>query len=251
MRSITMLRISLWLFCLAILAPGTHAADTLEVWDAGSGNFEMYSGFGGLGAATADQSIGSSMLLGWGVARRFSAYVGTALAADGNFDQTETELNLGAFGTVLDSDHLDLDVGLDMVAYGPGMTDMAVVPAFELNLDRAPDLAAFGSYLRGAARIAGRDIGGREIRRHVDFNLTFGSYLTVSPTRQLVLEYDLTFHDHPEPGTPDIEKGCLALGYNVLLSDRLELISEARLDIPQGDETTDLGLMLGVITALE
>ena len=100
------------------------------------------------------------------MARGFSAYVGTALAADGNFDQTETELDLGA-------------------------------------------------------------------------------------RRQLVLEYDITLHDRPEPGTPDVERGALALGYNVLLSDSLELITEARLDVPQFNESATLGLVVGVIPALD
>lgn len=245
-----MLRIIFCLVLLALRCGGARAADTLETWDAGVGNFEMYTGFDGLGSASPEQSLGSSMVLGWGVAHRFSAYVGTALATDGNFDQTETELDLGAFGTLHDSDHLDLDVGLDMVAFGPGLTRMALVPAFELNLDRSADLAAFGGYLRGAARIAGRDVGGREFRRHVDLSLTFGSYLTLGPRRQLVLEYDLTVHDRPEAGVPRTEHGALALGGNFLLQGDLELITEARLDLPQGEESGGLGLLVGVIAAL-
>jgi len=246
-----MLRSILTVGVMMVLASVAGAADTLEVWDAGTGNFEMYSGFGGVGATTAEQSIGSSMLLGWGVARGFSAYVSTALSADGNFDQTETELDLGAFGTVLDTDHLDLDLGLDMVAYGPGMSRMAVVPAFEVNLDHGPDLVSYGGFVRGAARMAGREVGGDEVRRHTDFNLTLGTYLTLSPRRQLVLEYDMTFHNKPEPGTPRVQRGAVALGYNVLLSQRLELISEARFQVPQEDRDGDLGLLVGVIAALE
>jgi hypothetical protein len=228
----------------------TEAADTLETWDAGAGNFEMYSGFEGVGAETLDQGLSSSLLVGWGVADRFSSYLGTSIATDGYFSSAETELDLGAFGTLYNSDHLDFDLGLNMTVSGPGMEQAAFVPAFELNLDHSPDLATYGFYTRGAAVINGGDPGDEELRRHVDWNFSFGSYYTLSPRQQVLLEYDITIHDEPEPGIPDIPRGAVALGYNALLNEDLELISEFRLDVPQGDEDYQVGFMLGVIATL-
>nr|MEE4269100.1 hypothetical protein [Candidatus Krumholzibacteria bacterium] len=226
------------------------AADTLETWDHGAGNFEMYSGFGGLGNDAESQSVDSSLLIGWGVADRFSSYLSTSLSSNGYLTSAESELNLGAFGTLHDSDHLDFDLGLDMIVSGPGMTEASVVPAFEINLDRTPDLGSYGLYLRGAAILAGAQYGEDELRRHVDLGLTVGTYYTLSAHQQVLLEYDITVHDEPEPGIPDVERGALALGYNALLHDNLELISEARLNIPQGDEDVEFGFTLGIIATL-
>ncbi len=116
--------------CVIILAVAhsVRAADTLETWDTGAGNFEMYSGFGGLGNDAESQIVDSSLLIGWGVADRFSSYLSTSLSSNGYFTSAESELNLGAFGTLHDSDHFDFDLGLDMIVSGPGMTEAAVVP---------------------------------------------------------------------------------------------------------------------------
>lgn len=242
--------ISLSLMGMMLICGSVDAADTIETWEAGAGNFEMYSGFEGVGSSTSDQAFASAMLMGWGVANRFSAFVGVSLTADGYFASAESELGLGAFATLYDSDHLDFDLGLDMVVSGPGMNEAVMVPGFEINLDRTPDLSSFGLYLRGAAPIAGGKYDDDEIRRHVDLRFTAGTYFTLSPTQQILLQYDITVHDEPEPGVPDVERGALALGYNAILNDSLELISEAWLDVPQGDESYHLGLMVGVIATL-
>ena len=49
---------------------------------------------------------------------------------------------------------------------------------------------------------------------------------------------------------PDMEVGALALGYNATVHEHIELIHEASLDIPQGDEQVGVGLMFGVLTTL-
>jgi len=64
---------------LTILTPQSRAADTLETWDTGAGNFELYSAVDGVGETVADQAVAGAMVMGWGVARRFSAYLATAM----------------------------------------------------------------------------------------------------------------------------------------------------------------------------
>lgn len=241
-----------WLFLVSLVLCVGNAlgADTVETWEVGAGNFELFSEFQGVGSTAPDQGVASAMLMGWGVANRFSAFAATGVSAAGNLSSAEAEIVLGAFGTPYDSDHLDFDLGLDMIASGPGLKEALIVPAFEINLDRTPDLSSVGLYLRGAAEIAGGEFGGDEVHRHVDLAFTLGSYFTLSPSQQILLQYNLTVHDEPEPGIPDVERGALALGYNAMLSDILELVSEVWLDIPQDDEDAHLGLKVGIIAAL-
>lgn len=238
------------LVSFVLFAGDALGADTVETWEAGTGNFELFSEFAGVGSAASDQGLASAVLLGWGVANRFSAFAATAVSADGNLANAEPELILGAFATPYESKHLDFDLGLDMVAFGPGLQEAMIVPAFEINLDRTPDLSTMGLYLRGAAKIAGGDADIDEVHRHVDLAFTLGSYFTLSPSQQILLQYDIVVHDEPEPGVPDVERGALALGYNAMLNDSLELITEAWLDVPQNDEDAHLGLRVGIIATL-
>jgi hypothetical protein len=243
-----LLLVATWL--LAVCDP-VPAADTIETFDPGAGDVELASQLEGVGRAGTDQALGSAMLLGYGLAERFSAYVASSLSADGSLAGAQTELNLGAFGTPLDTDHLDLDLILDLILAGTGMGGWTVAPALELNLDREPDLAAYGLYLRAAAAIAPRAAGPeRAGGRQLDLGLSLGSYWSPSPRAQLLLEVDATVHEEPDPGAPALERGAVALGLNLLLGENLELITETRYDLPQRGEVGSAGFMVGVIATL-
>ena len=235
---------------LTILATPALPADTLETWDQGAGNFELYSALDGIGKTVADQAVAGAMVMGWGVANRFSAYLATFMSADGYLTGAETQLNLGVFGTPVDTDHFDVDLLLDMRVGGDEMNEAVVMPAVELNLDRAPDLSAYGLYFRGSAEIAGRETELGQPERHVDLGLTLGTYVTLSSRHQLLLQYEATVHDNPGPETRKFEHGAVALGYNALLGDNLELITETRVGIAQGHGQAALGFMVGFIATL-
>lgn len=233
---------------MALTATSLHAADTVEVFEAGVGNLELYGGFDGIGCGADDQCAMGDMLLGWGLTPRFSAYLGTTMQANGYLAGGETEWAFGALGTLRDGDHLDLDVTLDLRTVGSPDGRFTVSPGFELNLDRAPDLAAYGVYLRGGVSIAGEqaDTGPR---RATDLVVTLGTYLSLSPDAQLLLEVDAAEVDEFGGGHA-WEYGAVALGYNVTLGPTLELVNQVTIDIPQDGETSSLGFMVGVIAAL-
>lgn len=236
------------LVVLAMIAPLAHAADTTEPFDAGVGNFEMYGAFAGADQPAGEQTVAGDMLLGWGLTPRFSAYLGTTMQANGYLTGGETEYALGAFGTVFDSDHVDLDLCLNLRMVGSDDGRFTVSPGFELNLDRAPDLAAHGLYLRGNVSIAGTQTDGGP-RRATDLAFSVGSYLALSPSQQLLLEVDLAMVDEFD-GSHAWEYGAVALGYNTALTAGLELVNQVSWDIPQHGDGTGLGFMMGVIAAL-
>src|SRR3989339_358997 len=56
-------------WCLAAATP-VLPADTIETWDAGSGDIDFYLMMDGMGQDAASQGVAGDMLLGWGVAGR-------------------------------------------------------------------------------------------------------------------------------------------------------------------------------------
>lgn len=243
-------RIRLAGLIVLLLAVPAAAIDTIETWAAGDGNLELYSGIDGVGHSGADQALAGAMLMGWGVTNRFAAYLATAMESDGYFTDAETELNLGVFGTPLDTDHVDVDLLLDMRVSGHGMNDAFVVPAAELNLDRDPDLGSYGVFLRGGAEIGGTEDANGHRSRHVDLGFDLGAYYSLSPDHQLLVRYDATVHDKADPEKSGFEHGSVALGYNALLGDTVELITEAGMGIAQAGTASSLGFMVGFIATL-
>ncbi len=236
---------------LLLLALPVVAADTIETWDQGAANFEVYSGAGGLGAAEADQSIFGAAVLGWGVAERFSAYLATTLSADSFLANSETTLGFGVFGTPLDSEHVDLDIGLGMAATGPGLSQAVVAPFWEVNLDQLADLGSYGMYLRGVTEVFGTKTACNKPSRSFDVHLTLGSYYSVNSQRQWFLEYEVTIHEDPRAGDSELKAGLVHVGYNALLNDNLELITDVQVDIPYGDEDATLGFFVGIVATIE
>ena len=227
----------------------TRAADTYETWDAGATNFEVYSLVDGVGLTQEDQGFAGDMVVGWGLVDRFSAYFATTLESNGAMTSAEPAMTMGVFGTPVNTDHFDLDLALDVTLAGEGMSEPTIGPTLELNYDADPGMATWGLYTRSGLATYGSEREDVNVR-HTDLALTVGTYWTLAPDRQLLLEYDAMVHDKIDIDNRRFEHGALALGFNTMIAGNLELISEVRVDIPQADESSSLGLMLGVISTM-
>jgi len=244
---------SLLVSAAARLAAAPHAfcVDTVEIWDVGATDVDFYMGIDGLRNGRAERAVFGDIMLGYGLTDRLSAYLGTCMEGDGYLSNSATGLYFGLFGTALDSDHFDLDLFLDISGDGSGQLQLA--PAIELNYDVAPDLAAWGAYLRAGSPIYGRsepETENHDSAQH--FETTFGSYWTATESTQLLVEYDMVFHPNPAAGERDLEIGGIALGFNYYLGDEsgIELINQLTLDLPQGGESLSAGVMFGMIASL-
>jgi hypothetical protein len=80
--------------------------------------------------------------------------------------------------------------------------------------------------------------------------MTVGAYWSLDERRQLLIEFDATAHDHAEGPESGYEVGGVAVGYNVMLHDTLELINQVRIDLPQSGEKAATGFMVGLIATL-
>lgn len=223
------------------------AADTVETFDLGVSDVELYAGFDGLGAPVPERGIGVETLIGAGLAERLSSYVAAALVADPTLSAGEAGIAAGIFGTPVDGARVDLDLLLELAADGPNLSTLHTVPTVELNLD----FRRVGLYLR-----AGADIYGSIAEETADHEsppasavlfYTPGLYVSLGDRHQLLLEYHgaVTITDAPNP-----TRGGVALGWNVTLNHRVELINEIGLTLPDGPDTPlSASLYLGLIAS--
>ena len=230
------------------VAPAS-AIDTVETFGKGEGDLEFYAGLDGLGAGAPDQAMGGSVVMGWGVAERLSAYATTGLVADGAMANAAANVGLGVFGTPLDTDHVDLDLLLDIC--WPGGGDPAcVAPGIELNLDAEPDLATWGVFLDATAGVSWHAPEASSPERRVDWALGAGLYRSLGAGRQVLLRYDATVEDPPGDGAATFTHGGLALGFNAMLGDTMELVAEARTGFGHDGDPATIGFMVGFVATL-
>ncbi len=268
--------------CMAsyLLGTAVYAADTTETFDPGASDFEFYAGVDGIGKGKYEKTVSAEALLGYGLMERFSGYLAAGGEANERFGDGAGWVGLGIFGTPVDTDHFDLDLMLDA---GFGASDFSLAPSLELNIDLDPEMRTWGMYVRVSENFMGRDetpdaepgeidcesvydtqSGGRTIvcaqqpdeTADPKFELapvtgvTVGTYYTISEKHQLLLEYDMAFANNPAKDEEDTEIGGVALGYNVVLSDSIEMINQLFFDIPQDGEDFSLGISLGIVATM-
>ncbi len=229
----------------------TQAADTVETWDVGATNVDVYMGSENLGHTRQEGVIFGDILLGYGLAERFSAYIGTTLQADRTLGQSDHQHYLGLFGTPLDSDHVDLDLFLDFTGSNSGLT---ITPVFELNLDRDPDMSSYGIYLRTGMVFSHIPVdpevadSADEVGTVVELNP--GVYWSLAPGSQVFLEYNTGYLPSPAADQDNWTVGHMHLGFNQLLTESIELITEANWTLEKTNEKTAWGGFVGIIVGL-
>lgn len=80
--------------------------------------------------------------------------------------------------------------------------------------------------------------------------LTLGSYRALGDRHQVLIEYKLDLHPDPVSEQRGIELGAVAVGYNVHLTDSLELINEVYAEVSKAaGERIGCGIMTGFIAS--
>jgi hypothetical protein len=224
---------------LLVIAAEARGADTWEGWDPGPTNTEVYVGYSGLGLPLGEQGPGVEYLQGFGLGHSLSTFLSATMQVAG---ATRAGFAAGFFGTPVDTDHVDLDLILVLGQEWRRLDDFSAGAAFELNLDLAPDLSLWGGYLRGCVHMTGG--------RTVVLETILGTYLTLAGMHQLLLEADVSFLLSAAEMADAVEVGGIALGYNVLVHEAIELVTQVFLDIPQPGESVSSGVMVGLIWTL-
>ncbi len=231
-----------------------RAADTIETWDVGATDVDFYSGLDGMGLSRAEGSVFGDIMLGYGLVKGLSAYIGQKITGNTFFTGGSGTTYLGMFGTPIDTKHFDLDLFLGFDLGGTGYDEFGVTPMVELNFDLDPNRLSWGAYVRAGFRLHGHNLTQDEENpnweTHTTLATAVGTYYTIARRHQLLLEFDFAWKRLRHDDEREIEIGGVALGYNVTLSDRVELINQVLVDIPQSGEKTSVGFMTGFIFTL-
>ncbi len=231
-----------------------RAADTIETWGVGATDVDFYSGLDGVGLSRAEGSIFGDIMLGYGLVDGLSAYVGQKITGNTFFTGGSGATYLGLFGTPVDTNHFDLDLFLGFDLGGVGYDEFGVTPMVELNFDLDPNRLSWGAYVRAGFRLHGHNLSEDEQtpqwETHTTLATVLGTYYTIARSHQILLEFDFAWKRLRGADERELEIGGVALGYNVTLSDRIELIHQVYLDIPQSGETFNAGFMMGLIFTL-
>ncbi len=222
-----------------VIASEARAADTWEGWDPGPSNAEVHAGYSGIGLPGGEHGPGMEYLQGFGLGHTLSTFLSATVQAVG---ATRAGFAAGFFGTPVDTDHVDLDLILVLGQEWRRLEDLSAGAAFELNLDLAPDLSVWGVYLRGCIHMGGA--------LEASVEAILGTYVTLRQRHQILLQADATFVLNPDARADAADVGGIALGYNVLVHDAVELVTELILDVPRAGEALSAGVMLGVILTL-
>ena len=229
-----------------------HGADTVEPFDVGATDFELSAGVDGLGLGKTEKTVFGDVVLGYGILPRLSGYFQTTLSSNEYLADGAMGVAFGGYGTVVDTHHFDVDLFLD---FAGGEGDTAVSSSFELNLDGDPEMRSVGVYLRGGISFYGRDTGSGESETSDDeiasqLEATFGAYVTLGEFQQVLLEFDMLYRPDALDVEPSFDIGGVAMGYNVMLTDRLELINQVFVDVPRNDDPWGVGVSTGFIATM-
>lgn len=220
-----------------------RAADTVETFDPGLSNLELYLVYDGLTRSRRKRSLGLEWVAGYGIVPAFSVYVGARMQTVFAPVDLGGELMLGVLATPLDTRHFDLDLGLDLS--GPEPAQLSAAPNIELNFDAEDQLARWGTYARASLPVhGGGRLAGSRPTVAVDLELTFGAYSSVARGHQILLEHRLVVPAMSTPGSG------LALGYNVVCSEVFELLTEASVTFVDGYRLPDVAVLVGFVATV-
>lgn len=248
------------MFSLFVLAApsSAHAADTIEPFGEGATDLEIYAGMEDVAGSKDGRLLASELVVGYGLLDRVSLCLGTQLQSDAALGGGSAAVYLAAITTPLNTRHVDLDLVLQGTS-DSAMSSFEIAPLFELNVDSAPEMDGWGIYLRGSLPLFSRaapperDPGSAQASELATrFDWVIGAYLALASRHQILLEVDAAHELDPVPGARAHELGGVSLGYNIVLSDAIELVHELALDVPQqADERAAFAVTLGLITTLE
>lgn len=233
---------------MVLTASPAFAADTVEAYAPGEVSFEAYQSFEGFRNGRTDLTLGTEGLIGIGIAQYLSAQVGFSFSSNGYLAESDSGFSLTLLSTVLDGEKFDLDL---MLTADTG----AITPSIELNFDATE---RFGAYLRLAAPMSGGDKAAEDTKSgddapwelDVGLDIVPGIYFNVAEGHQLLLEgaFNLAWCD-AEDKSGNLDQWSLALGYNFMVTEKAEIVTEVKTFRPDGGDQ-EFGITVGVIGSL-
>jgi len=236
---------------LLTVSVSAWAVDTVEPFALGASDFELYAGSEGLGQGLSAVTFTEDAVLGYGLTERLSATLSGSVVSDRRHRVVEQAVSAGLYGTAVDSGLLDLDLFLAWGMVDDTSPRTELVTGLELNLE----LSEAGLFLTAFETFGGREqeaVTGSppDTERTFTTELGLGAFLDVAEGHQLLALFESSLEHVPEPGSSVTEGVGFALGYNVMVSDSLELINEVGVLVSSGDASSSFGLSSGFLATL-
>lgn len=256
-----------WIAGIAMGLSATSSAwalDTVEPYGKGVGDVELYAGYEGVRRPASERKVAASSILGYGVLDALNAYAVLGVGADGRLANGEGALALGLVGTPLDTNHVDLDLGLEAGLSGVGLGDFALTPCLELNFDTHPERSGFGIFLTAATALTSRiyDTTRRDGTTHTHHEIAAQTALSLGASYVFLERHELlaawtslvnanvACQENPARTEPRWEPGKAAIGYNVKISDEMEWIAEFSYEWPKRSVRGAFGGLTGFIVTI-
>jgi hypothetical protein len=239
--------------------------NTIELFDQKRGYFDIGLSFDGLRIARRDSTLAASAIsagavYGKSLNEYLGGYIGMQAAGNGYFADGLGALFMGIIGTPLDLPNFDFDFLVEAGAADVALEGFYLQPGIELNYDAVADQGSWGLYLDVSELLSGIDTSS-----HIDNPFTPGidesparyvctpvltvmtaCYVTTMKGQQVHVQFDQSLRHNPIPGERGYVIGVIAAGYNIMLSDYLQLTAALWYDIPQGSEHGTVGIGVGL-----
>lgn len=224
------------LICLFVISPvSVYGADTVETWDTGATDIELYYDLSKFDGKNSLSNSSSNFLIGYGLIDNLSGYLSHSISSFYTETSVSNTLNFGIFGTPVKKGSFQMDLFLDFESSG------TLTPAFELNYNLNPDMSGRGFYLRGYIPV-------NSANEYKFINSILGFYCTFSAAHQFLLEINVDYNDKLEEDK--FNANTISLGYNIGLVENFELITQLTLNVPKDDESPSGGFMIGFVSTI-
>ncbi|MBN2343211.1 MAG: hypothetical protein JXX29_04230 [Deltaproteobacteria bacterium] len=240
------------IFFIAVPEKG-HTADTVEPFEKGAIDFELYTGVAGTGLELYEYSMFGEVVFGYGIWDQLSGYIGIVVDSNSDIADEGAVVALGILGTIVDTRFFDGDLIWETSFERKAYTMSSLV---ELNVDLHPQQKTVGSYLRSGIALCRQypqydftTVG--EYRDEFQLVGLWGVYATLGDGYQIFFEYDLVLHTVASPLESSIEVGGVAVGVNVAVHDRIKFINQVYLDIPQSPESLAAEISTGMVATFQ
>ncbi len=223
---------------ISMTASTAKAIDTWEPYPVGLHAFEAYGQHYGMGADTTaarGQRLNGGLAVGLNSRSHVYSFMG--LIGDEDLRGGIDFLTMGFFQNLLDST-FDMDVFMELAAFGPGLGAMSRNMGVELNFD-APRGGLLWRGVMGWENDGVDDQDETVIGRKL--TMTYALYWQISPVAQLLADLQTTGTSGFQSLTDESRMTSWALGFNRVLSETTEFIVEARAQEPAaGDRSWDI-----------
>ena len=228
------IRILLFIAILFNISGVSIALDTTEAFDIGFSDAEVYFSYLGFTDTSDLSTFSKEMLIGIGITENFSTSINFSSESNGYLANSGNDVSLGLFWTALSNDSYKVDILTSTNKNG------SIAGAVELNLD----FDNSGFQLQVEEMLENKDSSSRELLTSIQPLL----YYKINSNLELLSAATFDYNENEE-SEREFEYSSFSLGFNYMVSNSVELISQFDI-VTATDEETITGASIGFVAGI-